>query len=55
VADLPKTMTQGEAQKLPERKGWVRTKGGKHVIKMEKEGMRPITLPMHRGQKSVRV
>lgn len=25
------------------------TMGGKHVVKMEKPGERPITLPMHRG------
>lgn len=25
------------------------TQGGKHVVKMEKEGLRPITLPHHRG------
>lgn len=26
------------------------TRGGKHVVKMEKEGLRPITLPYHRGK-----
>jgi len=26
------------------------TRGGKHVVKMEKEGSRPITLPHHRGK-----
>ena len=25
-------------------------RGGKHVVKMEKEGSRPITLPHHRGK-----
>lgn len=24
-------------------------RGGKHVVKMEKDGHRPITLPRHRG------
>ena len=26
------------------------TRGGKHVMKMEKAGERPITLPHHRGE-----
>jgi len=26
------------------------TRGGKHVVKMEKEGQRPITLPHHHGK-----
>ena len=26
------------------------TRGGKHVVKMEKEGGRPITLPHHSGK-----
>lgn len=46
---LPKTMTQSEAQSLLESNGWVRTLGGKHVVKMEKEGRRPITLPRCNG------
>ena len=50
MADLPKTVNQKEARKLLEKHGWSRTKGGKHNIKMEKDGMRPITLPQHRGQ-----
>jgi predicted RNA binding protein YcfA (HicA-like mRNA interferase family) len=48
--DVPKTMNQKEARKLLEAVGWKKTKGGKHSIKMEKDGYRPITLPMHRGQ-----
>lgn len=28
----------------------MRVQGGKHVVKMVKEGWRPVTLPMHRGQ-----
>jgi len=27
--------------------GWTQGKGTKHNVKMEKEGERPITLPMH--------
>lgn len=42
-------MNQKEAQRLLEQAGWVRTKGGKHNVKMEKDGERPITLPKHKG------
>lgn len=42
-------MTQREAQSLLEKNGWVRTIGGKHVVKMEKSGCRPITLPSCNG------
>ena len=48
--DIPKIINQRVAQKLLEDHGWVRTAGGKHGVKMEKDGCRPITLPMHRGQ-----
>lgn len=47
--NTPKTMTQREAQSLMEEHGWKRTLGGKHVVKMEKEGRRPITLPHCNG------
>lgn len=30
--------------------GWTPTIGGKHNVKMEKRGCRPITLPMHGGR-----
>ena len=50
VPDLPTTLDQKSARKLLEAHGWTRTKGGKHVIKMEKQGKRPITLPKHGGQ-----
>jgi predicted RNA binding protein YcfA (HicA-like mRNA interferase family) len=33
-----------------EAEGWTQERGGKHVVKMMKEGKRPITLPHHRGQ-----
>ncbi len=49
--DPPKTMTQREAQKLLEANGWVCTAGGKHGVKMEKKGQRPVTLPTHNGAK----
>jgi predicted RNA binding protein YcfA (HicA-like mRNA interferase family) len=50
MSAFPKTLNQRTARKLLEEHGWARTKGGKHVIKMEKDGYRPITLPRHRGQ-----
>jgi predicted RNA binding protein YcfA (HicA-like mRNA interferase family) len=43
-------MTCKEAQSLLESKGWNCTNGGKHGIKMEKAGERPITLPTHNGK-----
>ena len=50
VPGAPKTINQKQARKLLESHGWTRTKGGNHVIKMEKNGQRPITLPKHRGE-----
>ncbi len=40
---------QAKAIALLERAGWTRTFGGKHVVKMVKQGRRPITLPRHKG------
>jgi predicted RNA binding protein YcfA (HicA-like mRNA interferase family) len=50
VPATPKTLNQKAAQKLLEEHGWAKTEGGKHSVKMEKPGERPITLPGHRGQ-----
>lgn len=50
MSTVPKTMNQREARKLLETAGYVRTKGGKHAIKMAMEGKPPITLPYHGGQ-----
>lgn len=47
---IPKVLNHDNAQRLLEAHGWVRTIGGKHATKMEKPGMRPITLPRHRGR-----
>ena len=47
---MAEPLSQKKAQKLLEEHGCVKTQGGKHVIKMEKKGERPITLPHHRGQ-----
>ena len=46
---LPKTLSQRRAKALLEREGWTQTLGGKHNVKMEKPGFRPITLPKHKG------
>ncbi|HYM44962.1 MAG TPA: type II toxin-antitoxin system HicA family toxin [Solirubrobacteraceae bacterium] len=43
-------LNQKSARKLLEAHGWRRTSGGKHAVKMEKAGHRPITLPMHKGR-----
>ncbi|HVA60029.1 MAG TPA: type II toxin-antitoxin system HicA family toxin [Mycobacteriales bacterium] len=48
--ELPRTLCQTSAQHLLEENGWTRSLGGKHNVKMTKEGKRPITLPHHRGQ-----
>lgn len=50
MIDLPKTINQKGMIKLLISHGWRKTKGGKHNVKMEKDGCRPITLPMHGGQ-----
>jgi predicted RNA binding protein YcfA (HicA-like mRNA interferase family) len=47
---IPKTLNQQKAKKLLEAFGWTQTLGGKHNVKMEKPGCRPITLPMHKGR-----
>lgn len=47
---LPKRLSQATAKKLLEQEGWIKTLGGKHNIKMEKPGQRPITLPRHKGE-----
>ena len=43
-------LSQTSAKKLLQEHGWIEVRGGKHVVKMEKPGKRPITLPMHRGR-----
>jgi predicted RNA binding protein YcfA (HicA-like mRNA interferase family) len=47
---IPKVLNQRTAKKLLESVGYVQTIGGKHSIKMEMKGKRPITLPMHKGR-----
>lgn len=47
---VPKVLNHDNAKRLLESQGWVATIGGKHSTKMEKPGMRPITLPRHSGR-----
>lgn len=47
---LPKTLSQKTAKALLIANGWAETLGGKHTVKMEKSGHRPITLPAHNRQ-----
>jgi len=48
--ELPKRLSQKKAIALLKMHGWEKTVGGKHSVKMDKPGHRPITLPMHRGE-----
>lgn len=47
---LPRILDQKSARALLEEHGWEMTIGGKHNVKMEKSGQRPITLPKHKGR-----
>jgi predicted RNA binding protein YcfA (HicA-like mRNA interferase family) len=47
---VARVLYQKAAIRLLEANGWTRTVGGKDAVKMEKEGRRPITLPMHAGR-----
>jgi len=47
---IPRVLNQVKARKLLEADGWTKTIGGKHAVKMEKPGRRPITLPHHQGR-----
>ena len=49
-AEMAGPLNQRSAQNLLEAHGWIRTLGGKHVVKMVKPGHRPITLPRHGGK-----
>lgn len=42
--------TQKTLKKRLEAEGWREKTGGKHVVKMVKEGERPITIPMLKGE-----
>ncbi|MEX2102886.1 MAG: type II toxin-antitoxin system HicA family toxin [Gaiellaceae bacterium] len=47
MADI---LNQKSAKQLAEENGWSETQGGKHNVKMEKAGCRPVTLPHHGGK-----
>jgi len=40
---MAETLSQRTAKKLAEENGWTETQGGKHNVKMEKAGCRPVT------------
>lgn len=44
------TLNQKKAIKLLKENGWKQARGGKHQVKMTKQGHRPITLPQHKGR-----
>lgn len=43
-------MTQKEWIRRLKLEGWVLERGGKHQVKMTKEGKRPITLPENKRE-----
>lgn len=48
--NIPRVLNQKSAIAVLLDEGWIKTIGGKHQVKMEKPGRRPITLPMHKGR-----
>jgi predicted RNA binding protein YcfA (HicA-like mRNA interferase family) len=46
---MAKLLNQKKAIKLLKKNGWEQSVGGKHSVKMVREGNRPITLPMCKG------
>ncbi|MDQ3986891.1 MAG: type II toxin-antitoxin system HicA family toxin [Actinomycetota bacterium] len=46
----PKRFTQRELIKKLEEGGWTRRPGGRHQVKMVKEGERPVTIPQYQGK-----
>lgn len=47
---LPKLLNQRTAIRLLLDEGWAQARGGKHVVKMRRDGRRPITLPSNNGE-----
>ena len=47
---MAKLLNQRRAIRLLTNDGWTETRGGKHVVKMVKDGQRPVTLPDSHGQ-----
>jgi len=47
--EIPRTLNQRGIKAVLEAHDWVETIGGNHVVKMEKVGQRPITLPKHKN------
>jgi predicted RNA binding protein YcfA (HicA-like mRNA interferase family) len=49
VPIVARLLDQRSATRLLQENGWRLGKPGRHVVKMVKDGERPITLPRHRG------
>jgi predicted RNA binding protein YcfA (HicA-like mRNA interferase family) len=47
---MAKLLDQRGAIRLLKADGWMQSRGGKHVVKMVKPGMRPVTLPHNHGE-----
>ncbi|MGZ6617301.1 MAG: type II toxin-antitoxin system HicA family toxin [Solirubrobacteraceae bacterium] len=47
---MAKLLDQRRAIRLLTNDGWTESRGGKHVVKMVKDGQRPVTLPRNHGQ-----
>ncbi|HSK49665.1 MAG TPA: type II toxin-antitoxin system HicA family toxin [Solirubrobacterales bacterium] len=43
-------LSQKKAVRLLKEHGWSQTTGGRHQVKMVRQGQRPITLPQHKGR-----
>ena len=47
---VSRVLSQKAAIRLLRDHGWTQSIGGKHNVKMIKDGSRPITPPQHKGQ-----
>jgi predicted RNA binding protein YcfA (HicA-like mRNA interferase family) len=45
-----KRYTQKQLIKLLKEQGWEQSTGGKHQVKMTREGHRPVTIPEFKGE-----
>jgi predicted RNA binding protein YcfA (HicA-like mRNA interferase family) len=49
VAGVARLLNQRRAIDLLQKHGWTLDRGGKHAVKMVKEGWAPVALPRHHG------
>jgi predicted RNA binding protein YcfA (HicA-like mRNA interferase family) len=45
-----KRYTQKQLTKILKEQGWEQAIGGKHQVKMTREGQRPVTIPEFKGE-----